>query len=95
MNRRLVHGPRLVTPIRPAGRRAVRADRQLKIRAGAIMWIAGPVLFLIGQLAAQAAWRTPYSWMANPLSDLALSTASARAAGIRCPAMSARRCMRS
>ena len=70
MNRRLVHGPRLLTPILPAGRRTVRADGQLKIRAGAIMWIAGPVLFLTAQLAAQSAWRTPYSWMANPLSDL-------------------------
>jgi hypothetical protein len=95
MNRRLVHGPRLLTPILPAGRRTVRADGQLKIRAGAIMWIAGPVLFLIAQLAAQSAWRTPYSWMANPLSDLALSAASARAVGIRCLAMSVRRCMRS
>jgi hypothetical membrane protein len=70
MNRRLVHGLRLLTPIMPAGRWTVRADGQLKIRVGAIMWIAGPVLFLIAQLAAQSAWRTPYSWMANPLSDL-------------------------
>lgn len=34
------------------------------------MWIAGPVQYLIAQLVAQAAWRTPYSWMVNPLSDL-------------------------
>jgi hypothetical membrane protein len=54
----------------PSGRRTVRADGQLKVRAGAIMWIADPVLFLIAQLAAQSAWRTPYSWMANLLSDL-------------------------
>jgi hypothetical protein len=70
MNRRRVHALRLLMPIMPNGRRAVRADGQLKTRAGAIMWIAGPVLFLIAQLAAQSAWRTPYSWMANPLSDL-------------------------
>jgi hypothetical membrane protein len=41
-----------------------------KIRVGAVMWIAGPVQYLIALLAAQAAWRTPYSWMVNPLSDL-------------------------
>ena len=41
-----------------------------KIRGGAVMWIAGPVQYLIAQLVAQAAWRTPYSWMVNPLSDL-------------------------
>ena len=34
------------------------------------MWIAGPVQYLIAQLVAQAAWRTPYSWMVNPPSDL-------------------------
>jgi hypothetical membrane protein len=34
------------------------------------MWIAGPVQDLIALLVAQAAWRTPYSWMVNPLSDL-------------------------
>ena len=41
-----------------------------KIRGGAVMWIAGPVQYLIAQLVARAAWRTPYSWMVNPLSDL-------------------------
>jgi hypothetical membrane protein len=41
-----------------------------KIRVGAVMWIAGPVQYLTAQLVAQAAWRTPYSWMVNPLSDL-------------------------
>jgi hypothetical membrane protein len=41
-----------------------------KIRGGAVMWIAGPVQYLIAQLVAQAAWRTPYGWMVNPLSDL-------------------------
>jgi hypothetical membrane protein len=34
------------------------------------MWIAGPAQYLIAQLVAQAAWRIPYSWMVNPLSDL-------------------------
>jgi hypothetical protein len=67
-----------------------------RIRVGAVMWIAGPVQYLIVQLAAQAAWRTPYSWMVNPLSDLGAvhchRTGSARAAGTRYPAMSARRC---
>lgn len=41
-----------------------------KTRVGAVMWIAGPVQYLIAQLVAQAAWRTPYSWKVNPLSDL-------------------------
>jgi hypothetical protein len=50
MNRRLVHGPRLVTPIPLAGHRTVRADGQLKIRAGAIMWIAGPVAAALGSV---------------------------------------------
>jgi hypothetical membrane protein len=71
MNRRPVHAAGRVMLAPPAGRRAGHTDRQLlTIRSGAIMWITGPVLFLIGQLAAQSAWRTPYSWMANPLSDL-------------------------
>jgi len=34
------------------------------------MWIAGPIQYLIAQLIAQAAWRTPYRWMVNPLSYL-------------------------
>jgi hypothetical membrane protein len=34
------------------------------------MWIAGPIQYLIAQLVAQAAWRSPYSWTVNPLSDL-------------------------
>jgi hypothetical protein len=29
------------------------------------MWIVGSVQYLIAQLVAQAAWRTPYSWMVN------------------------------
>jgi hypothetical membrane protein len=45
-------------------------SRQRKIRAGAIMWIAGPVQYLVAQLVVQSAWRTPYSWRTNPLSDL-------------------------
>lgn len=59
MNRHPVHGPRA----------SVRS-RQRKIRAGAIMWIAGPIQFLVAQLVVQSAWRTAYSWRANPLSDL-------------------------
>jgi len=70
MDRRPVHAARFLTPVMPAGRRTARARGQLKIRVGAIMWIAGPVLFLIGQLVAQSAWRTRYNWMANPISDL-------------------------
>ena len=42
----------------------------LRILGGAVMWIAGPVQYLIVLLVAQAAWRAPYSWMVNPLSDL-------------------------
>ena len=60
MDRRPVHAARFLTPVIPAGRRAARARGKLKIRVGAIMWIAGPVLFLIGQLVAQSAWRTRY-----------------------------------
>jgi len=86
MNRRPVHAPRLLAPIMPAGRRAVRADRQLlKIRAGAIMWITGPALFLAAQLAAQSAWRTPYSWMANPLSDLGAARCQRTGSGYPLP----------
>ena len=70
MNRHPVHAPRASDAVMRGGRRVVHAHGQLKIRAGAIAWVAGPVLFLIAQLAAQSAWRTPYSWMINPLSDL-------------------------
>ena len=41
-----------------------------EIRVGAVMWVAGTVQYLIVLLVAQAAWRTPYSWTVNPLSDL-------------------------
>ena len=41
-----------------------------KIRGGTVMWIAVPVQYLIAQLVARAAWRNPYRWMVNPLSDL-------------------------
>jgi hypothetical membrane protein len=34
------------------------------------MWIAGPVQYLAAQLVVQSAWQTPYSWRADPLSDL-------------------------
>ena len=54
----------------PGGRRVEMGTGRPKIRVGAVMWIAGPVQYLIAQLAAQAAWRTPYSWVVNPLSDL-------------------------
>ena len=63
-----------------------------KIRAGAVMWIAGPVQYLAAQLVVQAAWRTPYSWGANPLSDLGAVRCQRMGSGTRCPAMSARRC---
>ena len=54
----------------PGGRWVAMGTGRPKIRVGAVMWIAGPVQYLIAQLVAQAAWRTPYSWMVNPLSDL-------------------------
>ena len=47
----------------PGGRWVAMGTGRLKIRIGAVMWIAGPVQYLIAQLVAQAAWRTPYSWM--------------------------------
>ena len=40
------------------------------VTAGAMAWIAGTVQFLIAELVAQAAWRTPYSWATNAISDL-------------------------
>lgn len=54
----------------PGGRWVAMGTGRPKIRVGAVMWIAGPVQYLIAQLVAQAAWRTPYSWVVNPLSDL-------------------------
>ena len=38
-----------------------------KVQGGAVMWIAGRVQYLIAQFAAQDGWRTPYSWMVNPV----------------------------
>jgi hypothetical membrane protein len=56
--------------VRRGGRRRVHAHGQLAIRVGAVAWVAGPVQYLIAQLVVQSAWRIPYSWMVNPLSDL-------------------------
>ena len=70
MNRHPALAPRLSAPVLPGGRWVVHGYGRPKIRVGAVMWIAGPVLYLIAQLVAQAAWRTPYSWAVNPLSDL-------------------------
>src|SRR5947209_8071178 len=58
MNRHPVPAPRAPDAVTRGGRRVVHAHGQLKIRAGAIAWVAGPVLFLTAQLAAQSAWRT-------------------------------------
>lgn len=69
MNRHPAH-VRLSSAVLPGGRWVALGTGRPKIRAGAVMWIAGPVQYLIAQLVAQAAWRTPYSWMVNPLSDL-------------------------
>ena len=57
-------------PVLPGGRWVAMDTERPKIRVGAVMWIAGPVQYLIAQLVAQAAWRTAYSWAVNPLSDL-------------------------
>ena len=40
------------------------------VKAGAVAWIAGPVQFFVAELIAQSAWRTPYSWAMNAISDL-------------------------
>jgi hypothetical membrane protein len=40
------------------------------VKAGAVAWIAGTVQFFIAELVAQSAWRTPYSWAMNAISDL-------------------------
>jgi hypothetical membrane protein len=40
------------------------------VTAGAVAWIAGTVQFFIAEFVAQSAWRTPYSWAANAISDL-------------------------
>jgi hypothetical membrane protein len=40
------------------------------VQAGAVAWIAGTAQFFAAQIAAQSAWRTPYSWAANAISDL-------------------------
>jgi hypothetical membrane protein len=40
------------------------------VRAGALAWIAGTGQFLVTGLVVQSAWRTPYSWAGNAISDL-------------------------
>jgi hypothetical membrane protein len=40
------------------------------VKAGAVAWIVGTVQFVIAELVAQSAWRTPYSWATNAISDL-------------------------
>ncbi len=40
------------------------------VKVGAVAWITGTVQFCIAELVAQSAWRTPYSWAANAISDL-------------------------
>ena len=40
------------------------------VKAGAVAWIVGTVQFFIAELVAQSAWRTPYSWAMNAISDL-------------------------
>ncbi|MBT2507706.1 DUF998 domain-containing protein [Streptomyces sp. ISL-98] len=42
----------------------------LATRIGAAAWIAATAQFFIGQLVVEAAWRTPYSWVSNNISDL-------------------------
>ncbi|MEU9113618.1 DUF998 domain-containing protein [Streptomyces sp. NPDC048483] len=39
-------------------------------RIGAVLWIIAAVQFMAVQLAVGAAWRTPYSWVRNNISDL-------------------------
>ena len=78
--------------VMPGGCQIVHAHGQLKIRAGAIAWVAGAVQYLTAQLVAQSAWRTPYSWMINPLSDLGAVGCQRTGTGYRCRATSVRRC---
>jgi hypothetical membrane protein len=40
------------------------------VKAGAVAWIIGTPAFFSAQLITQAAWRTPYSWATNAISDL-------------------------
>jgi len=40
------------------------------VQAGAAAWIAGTAQFFAASLIVQSAWRTPYSWAANAISDL-------------------------
>jgi hypothetical protein len=56
--------------VMPGGHWAAHEHGAAEDPGGAVMWIAGPVQYLIAQFVVQAAWRTPYSWMVNPLSDL-------------------------
>jgi hypothetical membrane protein len=46
------------------------SPKSLAVKAGAVAWIAGTAQFFIAELVAQSAWRTPYSWAANAISDL-------------------------
>ncbi|MEV8309985.1 hypothetical protein AB0P36_22195 [Streptomyces flavidovirens] len=39
-------------------------------RIGAAAWIAATAQLFVGQLAVESAWRTPYSWAGNNISDL-------------------------
>jgi hypothetical membrane protein len=40
------------------------------VQVGAAAWIAGTVQFFAAGLVVQSAWRTPYSWASNAISDL-------------------------
>lgn len=37
---------------------------------GAVCWTAAPIVFVVANLLAQAAWTTPYSWGDNNISNL-------------------------
>ncbi|MFF3768133.1 DUF998 domain-containing protein [Streptomyces sp. NPDC001922] len=42
----------------------------MSTRIGAVAWVVGTVQFFVVQLVVEAAWRTPYSWGSNNISDL-------------------------
>jgi hypothetical protein len=50
--------------------RSMTSPKSRPVKAGAVAWIAGTVQFLIAEFVAQSAWRAPYSWAMNAISDL-------------------------
>ncbi|HYB79470.1 MAG TPA: DUF998 domain-containing protein [Thermoplasmata archaeon] len=47
-----------------------RVPRTRSVRLGAVLWIVGPIQFVIAMIVVQLAWTTPYSLANNVISDL-------------------------